>query len=74
MVATTRVEKVKERQEYSDYLVPPNKFKFEKLVRVLAIVKKFLQKCSRGKLFKNENPEFQMFPVSCYYLDKNLYS
>ena len=88
MLATTRVEKVKERQEFSNYIIPPNKFKFEKLVRVLSIVKKFLQKCSKGKLFRTTNTKFQMFPVmkmmqSMKYpiqnrpdvmLDKNLYS
>ena len=63
MFTNTRVEKVKERQEYSNYLVPPNKFKFEKLVRVLSIVKKFLQKCSKGKLFTTRTTQFQMFPA-----------
>ena len=63
MIASTRVEKVKERQEYSNYLIPPNKFKFEKLVRIVSIVKKFLQRCSKGKLFKKENMKFQMFPT-----------
>ena len=63
MLVNARVEKVKERQEFSNYLIPPNKFKFEKFVRVLSIVKKFLQKCSKGKLFKKENTRFQMFPV-----------
>ena len=43
LAATGRVEKVKVRQEFSNYLIPPNKFKFEKLVRVIALVKKFLQ-------------------------------
>ena len=60
-------------------MIPPNKFKFEKLVRVLSIVKKFLQKCSKGKLFKIENQKFQMFPVvnaiqNGSHVKKTLYS
>ena len=73
MLASTRVEKVKERQEYSNYLIPPNKFKFEKLVRVFSIVRKFLQKCSKGKLFRNVDTQFQMFPV-VNVMHNNLYS
>ena len=61
---TARVEKVKERQEFSDYLVPPNKYKFEKLVRILSLVRKFIVKCSRGKyLDKHGSSKFQMFTV-----------
>ena len=39
MLTNTRVEKVKERQEYPNYLIPPNKFKFEKMIRILLIVR-----------------------------------
>ena len=37
MLVNARVGKVKERQEFSNYLISPNKFKFEKFVRVLSI-------------------------------------
>ena len=65
MMTTARVDKVKERQEFSNYLVPPNKFKFEKLVRVLSLVRKFIVKCSKGKYLDNlGSTEFQMFSVT----------
>ena len=71
ILASTRVEKVKDRQVFSNYLIPPNKFKFEKLVRVLSIVKKFLEKFvpkCKEKLFQSGNLKFQMFPVCPSYL------
>ena len=38
MLVNARAEKVKEQQEFSNYLISPNKFKFGKFVRVLSIV------------------------------------
>ena len=42
MLVNTRAEKVKERQELSNYLISPNKFKFEKFVRVLSVFAAYL--------------------------------
>ena len=61
---SVRVQKVKERSDFSDYAIPPNRFKFEKIVRILSIVRKFLRsfKCLKGKLKHDANSlEFQMF-------------
>ena len=43
----TRVDKIKQRAEFSNYLVVPTKFGFRKLVRVLSLVLKFVGKCRR---------------------------
>ena len=67
MQVSIRVTKVKERQEFSDYLIPPNKFKFEKTVRILSMIKKFIRnfKCINRKLLDcSGNFKFQMFPVT----------
>ena len=64
-IATARVEKVQERQEFSNYLVPPNKHKFEKLVRILSLVRKFIVKCSKGRYLDIQGAtKFQMFTVA----------
>ena len=56
-----RVQKVKERMEATDYLFNPAKFAFDKTVRVLSIVFRFIKsfKCMKGKLSKS-NHRFQM--------------
>ena len=65
VMLSSRIEKVKERAEFSDYLLFPTKFKLEKVVRTVAIIYKFLNsfKCLRGKLKKSEN-KFQMLQVN----------
>ena len=61
---SARVEKVKSRAEYSKYIVSPTKYKFERVVRIVAIVKRFIDKISKGK-FKNKfSLRMQMFPVT----------
>ena len=40
---STRVDNVKSRSEFSNYVLEPTKFKFEKVVRILAIVWKFIR-------------------------------
>ena len=63
---TARVENVKSRAEFSKYIVSPTKFKFERIVRIIAIVKRFIDKVSKGK-FRSKFPlKMQMFPVSKY--------
>ena len=42
---------IKSRYEFSGYLVDPNKFRFRKVIRIVALVQKFIQKC---KLKHNE--------------------
>ena len=49
MMTAARVEKLQERQEFSNYIVPLNNYKFEKLVRILSLVRKFIVKCSEGR-------------------------
>ena len=39
--------KVKEGYEFSKYLIDPNKFRFRKLVRVLALILMFIKKISK---------------------------
>ena len=65
VMLASRIEKVKERAEFSDYLLSPNKFKLEKFIRIIAIIYKFLNsfKCLRYKFKKHEN-KFQMLQVS----------
>ena len=67
VMVSSRVEKVKKRSEVSDYLLPPNKFKFEKIVRIYSMVKRYIRnhKCLKGKLQDNSGSfKFQMFQVS----------
>ena len=47
-----RVENVKLRSNYSNYVIEPNKFKFEKVVRILATVWKFIRSF---KVIKSRN-------------------
>ena len=64
-MTSARIEKITERQEFSNYLIPPNKYTFEKLVRIHSLVRKFILKCSRGKyLDSQEHPKFHMFTVT----------
>ena len=70
ILLTARVEKVKERAEFSNYLISPTKFKFEKLVRIIATVWRFVKsfKCLEGKLCRKSSEyrpdnKFKMFPT-----------
>ena len=67
MLISARVDNVKARSEFSDYLLSPTKFKFEKTIRIYATVWRFIKgfKCLEGKLgrdqkYQNET-KFQMF-------------
>ena len=57
-------EKVQERKEFSNYVIDPLKFPFDKTVRVLSIVIRFIKsfKCLRGKL-SSAGRKFQMLPA-----------
>ena len=67
LTTNSRLDKVMERQLFSDYLIPPNKWTFEKVVRVQAMVRKWFRdfKCSKKRklLEVDPNHQFQMFPV-----------
>ena len=52
---TTRVDKIQQRAEFSNYLVVPTKFGFRKLVRVLSLVLKFVGKCRKKVPALGEN-------------------
>ena len=64
VLTAARVENVLLRAKFSNYLVPLNKFKLEKTVRVLAIVIRFLNKITKGKFFKKTVVKFQVFTVT----------
>ena len=65
VMLSTRIEKVKERAEISDYPLSPTKYKFEKVVRCYAVVYRFLRgfRCIKGKLSK-QGMKFRMLQVS----------
>ena len=42
---TYKLEEVAKRYEFSNYIIDPNKYSFEKVIRVLAMVYKFLDNC-----------------------------
>ena len=45
----TRVNKIEERAVHSNYLIPPTKFKFPKLVRIYSNMISFITNCRRNK-------------------------
>ena len=51
------------RYEFSEYLIDPNKFRFQKVVRIIAFVQMFIGKCKlrcNAKLHKlNSSPEIE---------------
>ena len=61
--ATISHEKTKLRYDYSDYLIDPNKHRFRKVVRILALVLTFIKKASgnvtkvrKNKVFTHTGP------------------
>ena len=62
VLLSTRVENVKSRSEFSDYLLSPTKFKFEKVIQIYATVFRFVRsfKCLKGRLKPVAN-KFQIF-------------
>ena len=67
VLSNTRVEKVKERSQFSEYPLSPTKYKFENVVRIYAIVRKWIRsfRCIEGKLQVREDvTKFQMFQVT----------
>ena len=64
VLSNLRIEKVQARAEYSNYLISPTKFAFEKVVRIYTIVWRYIKshKCRQGKI-QNSGCKFQMFPA-----------
>ena len=69
VMLASRTESVQARYEYSNYLLSPTKFKFEKCVRIYSIVWKFVRsfKCVKGKLKSRKDDCFKMFVVQEVY-------
>ena len=64
MITKLGVDKVRERQEFSNYLIPPNTFKFEKMVRIYSMVRKFIKNMQSGQKQRkilDTSLRFQMF-------------
>ena len=69
VVNESRVEKLKTRSEFSNYLLLPTRYSFPKLVRILGIVISFVTKCRKRpieslKLSDNQSYKFSAFSVS----------
>ena len=61
----TRVENVQARSEFSNYIISPTKFKFEKVVRILSIVWRFIKSFRSRKLKAlKDDLKFKMFQTS----------
>ena len=66
IVSETRVKKLQERAEYSNYLLVPTKYNFPATVRVYGYVMRFIQNASRGRkmlghLLKEASLRFSVF-------------
>ena len=51
------------RYQYSDYIIDPNKFRFQKVLRVLALVKRFISKCKKNHSKAAEELSSFEFPM-----------
>ena len=51
---TKTQENIAQRYEFSKYLIDPNKFRFQKVVRIIALVKMFIKKCRCGSNSKSQ--------------------
>ena len=65
MVLTSNLDKVKSRMKVSKYLINPAKFSFDKIVRILSIVHRFVKsfRCIRDKLTRPDH-KFTMMPIT----------
>ena len=77
VVNMTRVQQIQKRVEFSNYLIVPTKFGFQKLVRVLSIVMSFIGRCRKSKPILEESEsrlKFSMFHslVPSATVDSNL--
>ena len=63
VLACKRVENVFSRAEFSKYLIPLNKFKFEKTVKVLSIIVKFINVKTKGKFTEKTKQHGVKFKV-----------
>ena len=67
---TSRIENVKSRSDFSHYIIEPTKFKFEKVVRVLATVWKFIRSFEVIKR-RNVIKEVKFQMLSSVKIDQN---
>lgn len=65
-VSEDRVSRIAARAEFSDYIIQPSKHNFRKIVKITALVFKFIRKLleRKGKNLKPEKKTFKMFPAS----------
>ena len=64
VLTSKRVDKVLERSTFSNYLIPPTKFSFEKTVRIYSLVFKFIRRCRKEKSNSDAaEVKFQIFAV-----------
>ena len=72
VLATARVENVLSRAQFSNYPIPLNKYKFEKMVKVLAMTLKFINMKTKGKFSEKMKCgiKFQAFSVTLIDDDK----
>ena len=55
-------ETVLSRYEYSKYVIDPNKFRFQKVLRILALVKRFINRCRE----RVRNPQSSTTDIGSY--------
>ena len=71
---TYKLEEVAKRYEFSNYIIDPNKYSFEKVIRVLAMVYKFLDNC-KNTCVKVQSAavtlnDYEIQKAMCYYFRK----
>ncbi len=57
-------EKIKKRYQFSNYLIDPNRFRFRKIIRVLALVLIFIKRVSKNIKHIQESKNFKHNPPS----------
>ena len=71
-----RISKLEERAKFTNYLLVPTKFSFPVIVRIHALVTKFVTNCSKNRrilryLRSEENIRFAVFLVSAQELEED---
>ena len=63
VVSEERMNKMKERALFSNYIIQPSKFHFRKIIMITSYVYKFIRLCKYRRL-KNIEKKFKMFPAA----------